>query len=93
MSRHLNKTIVLCVLLAAATASAQEAAKDLIGRPADLDTSKGVQIPPRDASKLPMTFAEAAKTQRVDPMWGTTLYKPKTRRDFNGIWINKGGID
>jgi len=51
-----------------------------------------VQAPPRDASKLPKTFAEAAKTQPVNPKWGTTLYKPKSRRDFTGIWINQGGI-
>src|SRR5690348_18481168 len=43
------------------------AAEDVIGRPVDLDVSKGVQAPPRDASKLPGTFAEAAKTQPVDP--------------------------
>jgi hypothetical protein len=83
----------LCVMVAAgAAALAQEPAKDLIGRPADLDTSKGVQAPPRDTSKLPKTFAEAAKTQPVDAKWGTTAYKPKSRRDFNGIWINQGGI-
>ena len=83
----------LCVMVAAsATAAAQEAGKDLIGRPVDLDTTRGVQAPPRDASKLPKTFAEAAKTQPVDPKWGTTAYKPKSRRDFNGIWINQGGI-
>jgi hypothetical protein len=67
-------------------------AKDIIGRPVDLDVSKGVRAPPRDASKLPTTFVEAAKTQPVDPKWGTVAYRPKNRRDFNGIWINQGGI-
>jgi hypothetical protein len=68
------------------------AAKDLIGRPVDLDLKRGVQAPPRDASKLPTTFAEAAKTQPTDPKWGTTLYRPTNRRDLTGIWINQGGI-
>jgi hypothetical protein len=67
-------------------------AKDILGRPVDIDVSKGVQAPRRDASKLPTTFAEAAKTQPVDPKWGTVPYRPKSRRDFNGIWINQGGI-
>jgi len=92
----------LCVLLVASTAlSAQqkpsapapkEPAKDLANRPVDLDTTKGVQAPPRDVSKLPTTFAEAARTQPADAKWGTTLYKPKNRRDFTGIWLNQGGI-
>src|SRR6185437_12122960 len=68
------------------------AATDLIGRPVDLDLSKGVQAPPRDASKLPTTFAGAAKTQPVDPNWGKTPYHPQSRRDLTGIWINQGGI-
>jgi hypothetical protein len=76
-------------LLLTAGAGAQE---DIAGRPVDLDLKKGVQAPPRDASKLPKTFAEAAKTQPVNPKWGTTAYKPKSRRDFTGIWINQGGI-
>ncbi len=90
-------------LLAAAVASAQSAptsaaktvaepATDLIGRPVDLDLSRGVQAPYRDTSKLPSTFAGAAKTQPVDPQWGTRPYRPKSRRDFTGIWINQGGI-
>ena len=41
---------------------------------------------------LPTTFAEAAKTQPVDPKWGTVRYRPKSRRDLTGIWINQGGI-
>jgi len=93
---------ILCVLVVASTAvcaqqkppapAPKEPAKDLANRPVDLDTTKGVQAPPRDASKLPTTFAEAAKTQPVDARWGTTLYKPKTRRDLTGIWLNQGGI-
>jgi hypothetical protein len=54
--------------------------------------SKGVQAPPRDAAKLPTTFAEAAKTQPVNANWGAKGYKPKNRRDLTGIWINQGGI-
>jgi len=69
-----------------------EGAEDLIGRPVDLDLSKGVQAPHRDASRLPTTFAGAAKTQPVDPHWGTAQYRPKSRRDLTGIWINQGGI-
>src|SRR6185437_5663988 len=65
---------------------------DLIGRPVDLDLAKGVQAPPRDASKLPTTFAEAVKTQPVDPKWANALYRPKNPRDLTGIWINQGGI-
>jgi hypothetical protein len=80
----------------AAPASAQKprapVAEDLAGRPVDLDLSKGVQAPPRDTSKLPTTFAEAAKTQPVDASWGTAAYQPKSRRDLTGIWINQGGI-
>jgi hypothetical protein len=92
----------LCLLLAAsASALAQQAqekkppapvAKDLANRPVDLDVARGVQAPPRDTSKLPTTFAGAAKTQPTDPKWGTTPYKPKSRRDLNGIWLNQGGI-
>src|SRR5262245_25328171 len=98
MSWQLTKKCVLWVLLAAsAVAVAQqkpqkEPAKDLANRPVDLDLTRGVQAPPRDASKLPTTFAEAAKTQPVDAKWGTTTYKPKNRRDLTGIWINQGGI-
>jgi hypothetical protein len=66
--------------------------QDIIGRPADLDLSRGVQAPPRDTSNLPSTFAEAAKTQAVDAKWGAVPYRPKSRRDFTGIWINQGGI-
>jgi hypothetical protein len=93
---------VLCVLLAAsAAASAQqkpvggaprEPAKDLANRPVDIDTTRGVQAPPRDASKLPTTFVAAAKTQPVDPKWGSSLYRPKSRRDLTGVWISQGGI-
>jgi hypothetical protein len=68
------------------------AAEDLIGRPADIDVSKGVQAPHRDTSKLPATFEAAAKTQPVDPTWGGHAYHPKSRRDLSGIWINQGGI-
>jgi hypothetical protein len=67
-------------------------AVDLIGRPVDLDLSRGVQAPYRDTSKLPSTFAGAAQTQPLDPHWGTRAYRPKSRRDFTGIWINQGGI-
>lgn len=75
-----------------APAPATSGAKDIAGRPVDLDLKRGVQAPPRDASKLPTTFTGAAKTQPVDPKWGTAVYKPKSRRDLNGIWINQGGI-
>jgi hypothetical protein len=84
----------LCLILAAA-AVAQNAPRgptDLIGRPVDLDLSKGVQPPLRDTSKLPATFAQAAKTQPVNPKWGTVPYRPKSRRDLTGIWISQGGI-
>jgi hypothetical protein len=95
-----------CVLLAIAGSSAALAqgaaasaprapapqAEDLIGRPVDLDLSKGVQAPYRDVSKLPTTFEGAAKTQPVNPAWGTHAYHPKSRRDLAGIWINQGGI-
>jgi hypothetical protein len=90
-SKTFSVAAVLCLALATA-AIAQEKAKDLANRPVDLDTTKGVQAPPRDVSKLPTTFAGAAKTQPVDPRWGTTLYKPKNRRDLTGIWLNQGGI-
>ena len=97
---------LVLALGAAATAVAQDesagapkagargsaAAQDIIGRPADLDLSKGVQVAPRDASKLPTTFAAAAKTQPVDARWGTVAYRPSSRHDFTGIWINQGGI-
>lgn len=92
MSRQLIRNCVVLCLTLATTAMAQEKAKDLANRPVDLDTTQGVQAPPRDASKLPTTFAEAAKTQPADPKWGTALYKPKDRRDFTGIWLNQGGI-
>jgi hypothetical protein len=90
-SRKFGVAGVLCITLATA-AIAQEKARDLANRPVDLDTTHGVQAPPRDVSKLPTTFAGAAKTQPVDPKWGTALYKPKNRRDLTGIWLNQGGI-
>jgi len=67
-------------------------ALDEAGRPVDLDLTKGVQPPARDASKLPATFAGAAKTQPVNANWAKAAYKPKSRRDLTGIWINQGGI-
>jgi hypothetical protein len=85
----------LCSLLGVIPAMAQKApagATDLIGRPVDLDLNKGVQAPLRDTSKLPTTFAGAAKTQPANPKWGTILYRPKSPRDLTGIWINQGGI-
>jgi hypothetical protein len=85
---------VLLAFAAAGQASAQRSSTttDIAGRPVDLDLTKGVQAPPRDTSKLPTTFAGAAKTQPADAKWGTTAYRPKNRRDFTGIWINQGGI-
>jgi hypothetical protein len=90
--------VLVFSLLQATTAGAPkaggeyESAVDLIGRPIDLDLSKGVQAPHRDTAKLPATFAEAAKTQPVDAKWGTAPYRPKSRRDLTGIWISQGGI-
>jgi len=99
----LNVGFSIAVLLASAIVGAQgartsaaktaaEPAVDLIGRPVDLDLSRGVHAPYRDTSKLPSTFDGAAKTQPVDPQWGTRVYRPKSRRDLTGIWINQGGI-
>jgi hypothetical protein len=82
----------LLLLLGASATSVAQVGEDLIGRPADRDLSKGVQPPHRDVSKLPTTFAGAAKTQPVDSKWGRLPYRPKTRRDLTGIWINQGGI-
>jgi len=97
--RGLAAAALLVTLQVAATAAAQNApapapapAEDIVGRPVDLDLSKGVQAPPRDSSKLPTTFAAATATQRVDRKWGTVAYRPKSRRDLSGIWINQGGI-
>jgi hypothetical protein len=77
---------------AAKGASRDEGPTDIIGRPVDLDTSKGVQAPYRNTAQLPTTFAAAAKTQPVDPQWGKVPYRPTSRRDLTGIWINQGGI-
>lgn len=77
-------------ILATTLAAAQT--KDIIGRPVDLDLARGVQLRERDTSRLPTTFAEAAKTQPVDPKWGTVVYRPRSRRDLTGLWINQGGI-
>ena len=57
-----------------------------------LDLTKGVQLPKRDNSRLPADFAAASKTQGAASNWGKTAYKPTSRRDFTGIWINQGGI-
>jgi hypothetical protein len=65
---------------------------DDAGRPVDLDLTRGVQAPSRDASKLPTTFAEAAKTQPVNANWDSAPYRPKDRHDLTGIWLNQGGI-
>ena len=81
------------LILVAGLASAQNGpGTDLIGRPVDLDLSKGVQAPPRNTAKLPASFAAAARTQPVDSKWGTVAYRPKSRRDLSGIWISQGGI-
>jgi hypothetical protein len=88
--------VICCLILlcsvAASSAEYADQPEDLIGRPADLDLSKGVQAPYRDVTKLPTTFAGAAKTQPADPQWGRLPYRPKSRRDLSGIWINQGGI-
>jgi hypothetical protein len=86
-----RSALATVALILSASAESQ-VAEDLIGRPADLDLSKGVQAPSRDVSKLPTTFAGAANTQPVDPKWGRAPYRPKSRRDLGGIWINQGGI-
>jgi hypothetical protein len=75
-----------------AASTAPAPAQDIAGRPVDLDLSRGVQAPRRDTSTLPATFAEAAKTQPIDSKWGAVAYRPKSRRDLTGIWINQGGI-
>ncbi len=72
--------------------SGEAPAEDVLGRPADLDLSRGVQAPKRDSAKLPTTFGGAASTQPVDPKWGAVAYRPRSRRDLTGIWINQGGI-
>jgi hypothetical protein len=93
MLRHmarLSRTAASLWIFAAAIAGAQT--KDIIGRPVDLDVSRGVQVRERDTAKLATTFAEAAKTQPVDPKWGSVPYRPRNRRDLTGIWINQGGI-
>jgi hypothetical protein len=86
------RLVVAGLLMLGASAVATAQTTDIVGRPVDLDLTRGVQVPARDTSKLPTTFAEAAKTQPVDPKWGTAAYRPKTRRDLTGIWINQGGI-
>ena len=104
-TRNAVVATAISLMLAAGAAVAQDAtrgtakgksggptATDLIGRPVDLDLTKGVQPPFRDNAKLPTSFAEAAKTQAVNPKWGTVAYRPKTRRDLTGIWISQGGI-
>ena len=40
---------------------------------------------------FPDDFAAAAKTQPAKPDWAKA-YKPKNRRDFQGLWKNTGGI-
>ncbi|HTV78336.1 MAG TPA: hypothetical protein VMF03_08765 [Steroidobacteraceae bacterium] len=100
-TRATGALLMLCASLALAqsappaakkSAAAGDGQTDLIGRPVDLDLSRGVQAPPRDTSRLPTTFAGAAKTQPVNPNWGKVAYKPRSRRDLTGIWINQGGI-
>ena len=44
------------------------------------------------ADKYPTDFVAAAKTQPVDPNWNKTPYKPKSKRDFTGLWQAQGGI-
>ncbi|MEO6376883.1 MAG: hypothetical protein ABIO37_02560 [Caulobacteraceae bacterium] len=43
------------------------------------------------AEQYPTDFAAAARTQPVDPNWAKP-YKPKSRRDFTGVWRAQGGI-
>jgi hypothetical protein len=47
------------------------------------------QPPPIDTSKLPTTFAAAAAAQPSDPNWPRP-YKPKSKRDFTGMWERDG---
>ena len=104
-TRRAVVAVALGLSLAAGVSNAQDASRgtakanpgegpgtDLIGRPVDLDLTKGVQAPFRDNAKLPANFVDAARTQPVNPKWGTVPYRPKSRRDLTGIWINQGGI-
>ena len=43
------------------------------------------------ARSYPTDFASAAKTQPADPNW-KKAYKPKSKRDFTGVWQAQGGI-
>jgi hypothetical protein len=43
------------------------------------------QPPPIDMSKLPTTFAAASAALPSDPAW-PRAYKPKSKRDFTGVW-------
>jgi hypothetical protein len=43
------------------------------------------QLPPRDVTKLPATLAEASAAQPSNPAWPQP-YKPKSKRDFTGLW-------
>ena len=89
---HTGRAVFAAALVSILVTTPSTAQTDLIGRPVDLDLSKGVQAPFQDSSKLPATFAGAAKTQPVNPKWGTIPYRPKSRRDLTGIWISQGGI-
>ena len=42
-------------------------------------------------ANLPDSFAEAARTQPSRPDWAQA-YKPKSKRDFQGLWKATGGI-
>jgi hypothetical protein len=53
--------------------------------------STAVAAPGPLPANLPDTAEAAAKTQPVNPHWAT-VYKPKSKRDFQGIWKNTGGI-
>ena len=89
--------LALAILLAFGAATPVLAAADALppasalGITAETPKGKGREAPPRDTSRLPTDFASAARAAPTRPGWNAA-YRPKSPRDFTGLWLNTGGI-
>jgi hypothetical protein len=77
----------IALICAGGVATAQQAQRsDLV-----VDEARNIpHLPPTDTSKLPTTFAGAAAWLPSNPS-SPQRYKPKSKRDFTGIWLHVGG--
>ena len=54
--------------------------------------ASGLILPPQLLAQDAVTATAAAATARSVPGYAPKQYQPKSRRDFTGLWENRGGI-